>query len=134
MIVRCKGNYVDDSFPYDLYAYWIDRRLERTFPLTIGATYPVVAIVVNQGIPWYYIHDDDNLSWPIWYPASLFEVFDGTFPESWVYDYVTISRDVQFPIISFPEWANDRFFYERLVEGEPSAERAYAVRRAEVTS
>lgn len=134
MIVRCKGNTVDDSFPSDLYAYWTNHHLERAFPLTVGASYPVVAIVVNHGIPWYYIHDDDDLSWPIWYPASLFEVSDGAFPESWVYGYFVVSRDVQFPIISFPEWANDRYFYERLIDGEPSAESTYALRRAEATS
>lgn len=132
MIVRCKFNVVGDSFPSSLREDWAKHNFERHFPLTVGARYGVYAITVRHGIPWYYIDTDDRLRWPTWYPASIFDVVDGSFPASWRYGYYFLDADTQFPIFSFPEWANDRFFYERLVDDELEALEIYQRRRLEV--
>lgn len=132
MIVQCISNKVDGTMPSALREYWLSHGLELGFPLTVGAQYVVVAIAIEAGIPWYYLHDDDDLSWPVWYPGNLFNVVDGSLPPSWVYGYVRISRDSQFSLISFPEWAEDRFFYERLVDGDAATEDIYAARRREI--
>lgn len=105
---------------------------ETMFPVTLGAEYPVYAITVMLGIPWYYIMDDDGSPWPIWSPSSLFEVIDGGLPSSWRYGFFRFDRDQQFPIISFPEWAADHFFYERLVDGEADAVAVFSRRRIEI--
>jgi len=40
---------------------------------------------------------------------------------------------IEYPLISFPEWASDHFFYERLVDGDPETMRIYANRVAEIS-
>ena len=81
---------------------------------------------------WYFVLDDDGLAWPVWMPAPLFEVEDGSLPASWKYGYVRTGRDSQYPVISFPEWAEDRFFYERLVDGDVTAREVFQRRRREI--
>jgi hypothetical protein len=131
MIVRCRTT-TAGGLP--AYAYDSERGItpDTEYPVTPGRDYPVVGITIMQGQAWYYIHDDDDLAWPIWTPASVFEVVDGHMPASWIVGYFRFAPDRQYPLISFPEWASDHYFYERLVDGEPDALRTYALRRAEV--
>lgn len=131
MIVRCVEK-VADSLPPTAYDSSRGITSETEFPLTPGRTYPVFGITVLLGLTWYYVLDDDDLDWPTWAPAPLFEVVDGRIPPSWQYGYFTFGRDDQFPMISFPEWASDHHFYERLVDGEPEALATFDQRRREV--
>lgn len=103
---------------------------ETEFPITIGRKYHVYAITVFLGIAWYYILNDDGHYWPTWTPAPMFEIADGSLPASWKVGYFKFGR--QYPIISFPEWADDHSFYERLVDGDQEALRVFDERRSEV--
>lgn len=102
------------------------------FPVTIGRTYAVFAVTIYLGIAWYYIFDDDNHQWPTWAPAPIFEVANGDLPPSWKVGYFNFSREDQFPILSFPEWAEDNSFYERLVDGDAATVRVFDERRREI--
>jgi hypothetical protein len=103
---------------------------EVTFPLTIGATYVVYAITVFRGHCWYYVFDDNRLAYPVWKLAALFEVSEPSIPPDWIVGYVRQDHDDEgFPLISFPEWALDHYFYERLVEGDSSASKTFQARR-----
>ncbi len=131
MIVRCttKTGDVLPAFAYD------SKRgvtADTEFAVTPGRTYFVFGVTLLLGIAWYYVLDDDDHDWPTWIPAPLFDVVDGAIPASWIVGYFRFSRDDQYPLLSFPEWASDHSFYERLVEGEPEAVRAFSIRRAEV--
>jgi hypothetical protein len=130
MIVRCLTT---TAGGLSAYAYDSRRGItpETEYPVTPGRDYHVVAITILQGHARYYIHDDDDLAWPIWTPASVFEIIDGHLPASWIVGYFRFAPDNQHPLISFPEWALDHYFYERLVDGEPDAVQTYAFRRAE---
>lgn len=107
-----------------------DRSTE--FPLTVGRTYVVFALTIFLGTAWYYVMDDDGLAWPTWMPSSLFEVTDGAVPSSWVVGYFRFSQEDQRPLLSFPEWATDHGFYERLVDGDPEALNVFQRRREEL--
>jgi len=108
----------------------IDENTE--FPVTIGRSYPVFAMTIYLGVAWYYILNDDGHEWPTWAPAPLFELLDGSLPASWRLGYFHFSQERQFPILSFPEWANDHTFYERLVDGDATAVRTFSERRLEI--
>lgn len=102
------------------------------FPLTIGRSYPVYAVTVFLGITWFYVLDDDELSWPIWMPALLFDVTDGSLPDTWEFGHFRHADGGETPILSFPEWASDLHYYERLVDGDPDATATFERRRSEV--
>lgn len=105
---------------------------DTEFPVTPGRTYAVFAVTIYLGLAWYYILNDDGHPWPTWAPAPLFEVVDGSLPNSWKICYFNFDRENQYPILSFPEWAEDPTFYERLVDGDEAATRAFNERRPEV--
>lgn len=131
MIVSCTTS-IADSLPPSAYDSRQGVNPDTEYPVTPGRSYAVFGITVNLGLTWYYILDDDDLDWPVWAPAPLFEVIDGCLPSSWQFGYHWFTRDSQFPLISFPEWANDHLFYERLVDGEPGALATFAQRRLEI--
>ncbi len=105
---------------------------DTAFPVTIGRVYAVFAVTIYLGIAWYYILNDDGHPWPTWAPAPLFEVVDGELPTSWKIGYFKFDRENQYPILSFPEWADDHTFYERLVDGDETAVKVFAERRHEI--
>ncbi len=86
-----------------------------------------------RGHAWYYVLDDNELPYPVWELAELFEVKDGSLPSCWVAGYVRVGSAVEgYPVFSFPEWAHDRLFYERLVDGDSSACLVFEARRFEM--
>ncbi|GAB3910619.1 hypothetical protein GCM10027612_86820 [Microbispora bryophytorum subsp. camponoti] len=94
------------------------------YPLTIGKEYVVYAISVAKDVFWYYVLDDDERPYPIWYPGPLFEISDDAIPSRWVIGYIPArsgTSRVGTSLISFREWAGDPLFYERLMDGDPVA-------------
>jgi hypothetical protein len=101
---------------------------DASFPLVIGKEYVVYAITVVKDAFWYYLLDEHDLPYPVWYPSPLFQVSDGSIPAHWVVNYVSNDASPDrtgTSLITFKEWANDPFFYERLVEGEAGAAAAF---------
>lgn len=131
MIVRCTARTGDvlPSMSRDS-SVGIDGSTE--FPVTVGRSYLVFAMTIYLGVAWYYIMDDDGHAWPTWVPAPLFEVVDGSLPASWRVGYFHFGREDQYPIVSFPEWAEDQQFYERLVDGDATAVRIFSERKREI--
>lgn len=104
----------------------------KTFAVTVGASYVVYAVTVYRGFAWYYVLDDNELEYPVWKPAPLFELESGAIPGGWVLGYVRSEKeDVGYPLLSFAEWANDRTFYERLVDGDDDAVAVFDRQRIE---
>jgi hypothetical protein len=129
MIVECRAN-TGSALP----STWRNEALglgrDAEFPLTLGRRYVVYAFTVFKGHTWLYVLDDDDRRHPIWYPAVLFDVRDPTIPDDWVFGYVRPGGGkAEFPIVSFPEWALDRRYYESLVDGDPTAAAVFARRR-----
>ena len=131
MIVRCLFN-EGSSLPESCLDPAAGITSGVVFPLTVGSFYVVHAITVFRGHTWYYVLDDNELPYPVWKLAELFDVSDGSLPSWWVTAYVRVGLGVEgYPVLSFPEWALDRFFYERLVDGDPTACSVFESRRIE---
>jgi hypothetical protein len=121
VIVRCIA-----STGADLPVECLDDRLGlgpgTDFHLEVGADYVVYGLTVFLGHVWYYVADENFSYYPVWKPGSLFEAVDGTLSRFWVYGWhPPDEHGDEYPIFSFPEWANDRFFYDRLTDGEAPA-------------
>ncbi|WP_075002807.1 hypothetical protein [Streptomyces qinglanensis] len=99
------------------------------FAITPGCEYIVFGITCVSGLFWYYILDDRNLGYPVWHPCALFEVKDGTIPSWWIANYFPhyLNERSGVSIISFPEWAADALFYEKLFDGDSAALAAFNV-------
>ncbi len=129
MRVRCITNSGQQIPESSLYPIWNITR-DSKFPLTIGREYVVHAVSTNRGQCWYYVFDDHDLPYPVWKLAVLFDVSDPRLPPDWEIGYIRPRpSDQGFAVISFPEWAHDRFFYERLVDRDLEAVSVFARRR-----
>ena len=55
----------------------------RLFPLIVGKEYVVYGMTINLGYLWYYVCDENFTYYPVWKPAVLFQISDGTLPPCW---------------------------------------------------
>lgn len=132
MKVRVIGNSGEQLPLFILDSRWGLTR-DSSFPLAIGKEYVVYAITAVKDAFWYYLFDERDLPYPVWYPSPLFQVSDGSMPAHWVVNYMpnSVSPDrTGTSLITFKEWANDPFFYESLVEGEAGAVAAFRNERS----
>jgi hypothetical protein len=90
----------------------------------VGQTYAVIGLTGFNGGIWYYVADDHELDYPVWYPSPLFEVVDGHLSPIWKAGEHGhgANRTVY---LAFPEWADDWYFYDRLTDGDEQARRVY---------
>lgn len=103
---------------------------DTEFPLTVGSDYVVYGTTMHRGHCWYYVFDDNKLTYPVWKLAPLFEVSDPALPHDWIVGYTRSDNYPEsYPVFSFPEWALDHYFYERLVDGDATAVAIFAARR-----
>jgi len=75
-----------------------------------------------------YLCDENypEFRFPKWYPFSFFEVVDSRLSKYWEIGQFDFSEKYgKVAIISFPEWARDATFYERLVDGDPEALKVF---------
>ena len=128
MIVRCVAN-TGEALPATSWDPRVGLTADTEFEVMLGRQYEVFAVTVRLNMNWYYVIDNSGSSYPIWKPAVLFDIVDGSIPPSWRLGYFRFSHDRQYSILSFPEWAEDYHFYERLVDEEASAMEIFERRR-----
>ena len=123
MIVTCRSNRGADLPPN-----CTDPRAgiygNTIFPLSIGKEYQVYALTIYLCHAWYYIINDDSFDYPVWAPAPLFDITNPEIPTGWHCTYHRFAHG-EYPVISFPEWADDPTFYERLVDGDEAAKSIF---------
>lgn len=127
--VECLANqleHVPESFLYEKAGY----RRTTVFPLTVGRRYVVYAVTSFIGGFWFYITDDDGLGYPVWYPSAVFRGIESRVPSDWILGHHFVNNRAYTTILSYPEWASDPHYYERLYNGEQSAVAAFQLRRA----
>ena len=133
IIVECLANDLRDV-PVQFLAPEVGYGRDATFPLTVGQRYAVQAITTSTGGFWYYIEDDDGFPWPTWRPSAIFALIDGSLPLDWEFGSHLVHQGTSSAAVSacvsFPEWARDPWFYERLYEGDVAARRVYERRRS----
>jgi hypothetical protein len=103
------------------------------FYLTVGTSYVVYAMTEFLGAIWYYIADDSYSYYPVWQPSPLFTVVDHAIPRCWIYNYFAADRvHDDYPILAFPEWALDEYFYDRLTNGSEAELGIWQERKAQM--
>ncbi|UOG47243.1 hypothetical protein [Leptospira noguchii] len=84
--------------------------------ISVGQEYTVFGIIFWEDIPRFYICDNLEDEYPTPYPSFFFEVVDETLPIDWKLSVYFSNGKVQSQIV-FKEWAEDKMFYEKLVDG-----------------
>jgi hypothetical protein len=101
------------------------------FELTPGHSYVVYAVGVNGPGTWLYVADDAFTDGPRQFPVTLFELEDPTVSRHWV---LSLGHDdaEQPDMLAPPEWVRERWFFNRLVDGEPRAVAIFARLKAQL--
>lgn len=95
---------------------------ETHFDLKLGKEYVVYGLTVFLGHVWYYIADESYSSFPVWNPAALFEVTDGSISRYWIAGFQPGGAKADPSLLmAFAEWVNDPTFYTRLTDGDQQA-------------
>ncbi len=128
MRVKCIANDVNK-----LTSAEVRKRLTRSIhlegadqDLVIGHIYFVVAIAQwDDGGVRIYLHTIEENNYPYPYPLEMFDVIEPSLPTNWCLSFEQQPLGLVITRISFPEWANDEHFYERLVDGDKAAIAIY---------
>ena len=98
------------------------------YALIPGNSYVAYGFTVWQDHIWFYVCDEDYPSvwYPIMHPAALFHDVDPRLSKYWVFGHHPEAPNGRHLfIVSFPEWAGDQGFYERLVDRSETALRIF---------
>lgn len=90
------------------------------FDLSLDKIYPVFGISIRDGQIFYYLCGDVHPYYPVTYPAPLFEIVNDLLPDFWHYRFFSKNPDHQV-LITFKEWIDNQFFYDKLTDLERSA-------------
>ena len=92
--------------------------------LEVGQSYAVFGIKYLDNRPWYYVYEEHDDPFPKIKPSCFFEIIDHAVDPSWrVAPKTAGGSGLIFDLLP-REWLEDKFFYERLVDGEPFYEEA----------
>lgn len=121
MVIEC--NTIDSrSLPSELIRPELGLGIDRIFALKLGKPYVVYGITYALGHLWYYVIDERNLSYPVWYPSPIFSVINSQVSVFWRVGIHSIGIDnIKIPIISFREWVDGKNYYEMLMDGDSQA-------------
>jgi hypothetical protein len=93
--------------------------------LKIGDLYTVYGVNLDflvEGMPFYYICESSDSSYPVPMSAAFFEIIDSRLSKHWIFSF---DQNQTYGLFS-PEWANNSGFYERLVDGNQNEEAIFS--------
>lgn len=132
MRVTCTANRVDAIADAD-----VRGRLRRSIhvegplaDITVGSEYEVQALEERDGGIWLFLHTVFENEYPFPYPAEMFELCDGSIPVGWAIRLQKVAGTVTVRRITFPSWAADESYYERLVDGDTATSANYRLHGA----
>lgn len=102
-----KLEFLEKYYKYDL-NYELD--------IKIGKTYNVYGIIFWENVPFYYIYKED-MNYPTPVCGLFFDLKNSNFSKYWVLRTLTDLKGFEI-IITFKEWADDKMFYENLLNEE----------------
>ncbi len=114
MIVRCVNNRLDQIDDNPLREIVSKSVHLNELDLEVGNNYFVYGIVFWEGIPWYYILENDSDDYPVPICAAFFEIASADFSATWRLGWGHNGMAAQ---ILPSEWLDDPRFYEELVGG-----------------
>ena len=100
----------------------------KIYLLKEGKEYTVYALSVFEGCTWYSICDEFYSFYPKWYSFEFFKVSDNRPSRFWLVGFNEENNKI-LPFLSFPEWANDLYFYYALIEGNSNDPQAIIFRK-----
>jgi len=127
IVARCVRNSLH-SIDSDDVRTRLGQAIHRDGPntdLVIDREYKVQAIEQRDGGLWLFIHSVPSSKFPYPYPSEFFEIASALIPDGWVAQFRTSSLGTVLKRLSFPEWATDDTFYEKLVDEDSRAIEAY---------
>ncbi|MDA3798971.1 MAG: hypothetical protein PF692_07815 [Kiritimatiellae bacterium] len=108
------------------------RRLKKTIHLEgdicgleIGHIYDVQAIEYHNEEGRFFIHTFEEDDYPQPYPIEFFKIIEDTIPSGWIITFDTSSEQTTIKRITFSEWANDDYFYEKLIDDDEESINIY---------
>jgi hypothetical protein len=100
--------------------------LTAKFDIMIGKHYIVFGQVLFARKLMYLV-DPDEMTRPNWYPAELFDVVDGTIPNSWQFSYYAYGYSEDLGAIwGYDNLVSDPNHFNALSEREPEALLVFA--------
>lgn len=111
MIVKCIKNKVNDE------GIWSKSSTPLEDLLIIGNYYVVYGVFFKEGSVFVEILFNERRLYTDTLPLELFEIFDRRLSKYFVLGQIGI-KGMLLPFISFPEWASDRHYFEKLVDGD----------------
>ena len=91
---------------------------DTQFNVCPGKEYVVYALSYFYGHIWYCICEEDYTYYPMWNPDVFFEISDGHLSRYWIFSFRNDAKNQRRPFFSFPEWANDKHYYNGLTDGD----------------
>lgn len=122
MKVKCLFDKVTPEIHDERIVQWAKR---SELEITKGRIYVVFAITKFFDVFFYYLQGDESNSFPLAFPAELFEIIDNRISKYWDFNFARVESLSQIriennDIISFKEWSVEKDeFYEKILEGEP---------------
>lgn len=120
MKVICKINNLNDIYNSRLY-----ERLRKYIlmpdgevSLEIGKEYTVYGVVFWDNSPWYYLCSEEDDEYPTPYAADFFHVTDKRLSKYWTLSTTDQGLGEILSSLVINDWANDPYFYERLIEND----------------
>src|ERR1044072_5047583 len=130
MLVKCICNRIDDL----VVRSEIRTELHDSYHLpngevhlTVDHFYIVYALEIRNSSPWYLVADDNfaRLHYPIEYSAAFFHVVDNRLSRLWRYLDAADDLSQQVCKLAPIEWAEDKLFYEKLLDGDPNTTASF---------
>jgi hypothetical protein len=110
--------------------------------IDLGRVYHVFGIAIVSGRPWYFIDGPTVERYPYPVAADFFQIVDPSLPSHWTFSYWgppklglverllclgshRLATHTPVAMISFKKWVEDPRFFERLVDGDVEARKAF---------
>jgi hypothetical protein len=120
MIVECRFNKISEINSPEYLNHVLNYIHLSEVSLQVGNKYVVYGLIFREGIPWYYICENEADEYPHPHFAGFFKVIDSKLSAYW-----KLSWSPAIPTLSSllpEEWAENKLFYENLVEGNEHEE------------
>lgn len=119
MRVRCTSNRIDSLSEASIQEHVKQSVHLESVDLHIGKDYQVFGVSFDEGIPWFLICEDMADNYPVPHCSAFFELIEGTIDSGWM---LSIGESNVGSVSLLPAgWATDKFFLEKLVDGDSAA-------------
>lgn len=114
-----------DQSAYEMYKYIVSNQELEILDKDV-IYYGFGVLLTDKGV--YILVSEKNDDYLTLKPLALFEIIDYSIPDYWITtegkSFNSTSLKV-FNLITFKEWSDDDFFYEKLIQGDSGIEKLF---------